>query len=150
MRVGFIGDPVVLVRKDGTVLRRPPLSLLDTPHAWRGSAPDAGADVYAGVADLDVGQVQQLLDRASAAGIRLALVLDVDKADGTQPLSIQENAKLTLWMDEKGLPSPGVLEGQIDYVQRLQQILNPSNAMDKVLADVELEVGVMAVQAAAA
>lgn len=146
MRVGFIGDPVVVIRKDGTIFRYAPLALLDVPHAWRASAPDGVSDLYAGVVELDAIQTQNLLDRAQAAGLRLALVIDVDKADGTQPLSAADNTRLTLWMAEKGLPPPGVLEAQIDYVQRLQLLLNPSNTMDQVLTDVAAEVAVMATQ----
>lgn len=147
MRVGFIGDPLVIVRR-GVEHRHPPLALLDGPYAWRGSAPDAGRDLYAGVVELDAIQVQALLDRATAAGIRLALVLDIDKANGsTQPLSLQENVRITSWMLEKGLPAPGPLEGQIDYVQRLQRLLNDAQTMDLVLADVEREVDVMSRQA---
>jgi len=144
MRVGFIADPLIVIRPDGTVYKHPPLALLDVPHAWRASPPDAGMDVYAGVVDLDAIQTQNLLDRAQAAGIRLALVVDVDKASGTQPLSAAENLRLTVWMAEKGLPGPGVLEAQIDYVQRIQKLLNPSHSMDRVLSDVDAEVTALA------
>lgn len=139
MRVGFIGDPLVVIRPDGTVYKYPPLRLLDVPHAWRASAPGAVANLYAGVVELDAVQTQNLLDRAQAAGLRLALVLDVDGASGRQPLSGTENTRLATWMQEKGLPAPGTLEGQIDYVERIQKLLNPAHTMDRVLGAVELE-----------
>lgn len=149
MRVGFIADPWVTTRgKDGAVWKRPPLDLLDTPLAWRAAAPSAGGDVYAGVVELDPVQVQALLALAQALGIRLALILDVDKADGTQPLSLQENTRLTLWMAEKGLPPPGIFEGQIDYVQRLARLLeaDETKSIDRTLVDVTDELAVLARQ----
>ena len=140
MRVGFIGDPVIRLRPNGTVFRFSPLELLDPPRpAAIYSPPATGLDLYAGVVEMDTTQAQDLLARAQAAGIRLALVIDVDGASGRQVLSAQENARITAWMQEKGLPTPGVLEGQIDYVERLQKVLNPVYSMDRVLGDLTSE-----------
>jgi len=142
VRVGFIGDPVT-GQSGGRIFKRSPLSLLSTAHAWRGSAPGAGGDLYAGVAELNPVQVQELLTECQARGIRLAVVIDIDKSDGAQPLSTQERSRLAAWMAEKGFPGPEQFEGQIDYVQRLQRILNDYYSMDRTLLAVEGEVTIM-------
>lgn len=142
MRVGFIGDPVTSVRA-GVTFRKSPLSLLDeVPIVWRGAPPSASGDVYAGIAILDTAQVTLLLSRATLAGIQLALVLDVDGAEATQPFSTAEKDRLTTWLVPKGLPGPRVMEAQLDYVERIQQLLNPSDSMDKTLAAVAQELTV--------
>jgi hypothetical protein len=142
MRVGFLGDPVV-TQRGGATYYEPPLALLsEVAYAWAGAPPGVGGLLYAGVVDLDAAEVQLLLDRGTAAGVRLALVLNVDGAEGTRTFSLQEQTRIGDWMVEKGLPRPRDFEAQIDFVQRIMRLLSARMGMDQTLSAVQRELAV--------
>ena len=142
MRVGFLSDPLVTSR-NGQRVKVSPLSLLADPLAWRASAPGGSGDLYAGIVELDATQVTALLDAATAASCNLALVVDITGAEATRVFSAAEQLRIATWLSGKGLPGPGAFEAQLDYVQRIQQLLNAQHSVDYLLRAVDDEMRVM-------